>query len=224
MEIRKEVSETIKVGQSDIKPTTVDTSNQMVNERGPPGSNVGMEIYDELKNRTPGTTHNGTRKIKVVFETVTIEFENVGAEMKLTIPRLYSAQNLSSTVTVMNACIMPNRITHMTDLNDLNCVVYAAAITTAHMLSFKIRTRDQIGRNIKMSWKTPREKRLQDKVKQLRIELGRLTAYAKGERSKKNLLNITKMLRVYTTHQITEYEVLFKKDEKRQKLVAYAKS
>lgn len=31
------------------------------------------------------------------------------------------------------------------------------------------------------------------------------------------------MLIVHTTNQITEYEVLFKKDEKRQKLVAYAK-
>lgn len=117
-----------------------------------------------------------------MFEAATIEFVNVDPEMKLTIPRLYPAQNVSSIETIMNTCIIRNRITHMTALNEVSCVVYAAAITIAHMLSFKIRTRDQIGRNNKKSWKPPREKRLQDKVNQLRVELGRLTAYAKGER------------------------------------------
>uniref|UniRef100_A0A1A9ZJX7 Uncharacterized protein n=1 Tax=Glossina pallidipes TaxID=7398 RepID=A0A1A9ZJX7_GLOPL len=167
MEIKKEVSETIKVGQSGIKPTMLDTSIQLVNEREPARSNVGMENYEAFKNRTPGT-HNETQKIKVGFETVTIEFENVDPEMKLTIPRLYPSQNVSSILTIMNTCIL-NRITHMTALNEVSCVVYAAAITTAHMPSFKIRTRDQIGRNNKNSWKPPREKRLQDKVNQLRI-------------------------------------------------------
>lgn len=71
-----------------------------------------------------------------------MEFGNFHPGAKSTILRLYSAQKVNSVVTVMNTCVMPNRITHTTTLNAIGSVVYAAAITAARMLRFKVRTRN----------------------------------------------------------------------------------
>uniref|UniRef100_A0A1A9V7D0 Uncharacterized protein n=1 Tax=Glossina austeni TaxID=7395 RepID=A0A1A9V7D0_GLOAU len=43
MAIRNEVAETIRVGQSAIITTMVDTSNRLVNERQQAGNNAGIE-------------------------------------------------------------------------------------------------------------------------------------------------------------------------------------
>lgn len=84
-----------------------------------------------------------TQKIKVAFQTAMMEFGNFDTRMRPPISRLYPVQKVKNKVTVINTCIIPNRITQ----KNISSVVYAATITTARMLDFKIRTSDQIGRN-----------------------------------------------------------------------------
>uniref|UniRef100_A0A1B0BGR6 Uncharacterized protein n=1 Tax=Glossina palpalis gambiensis TaxID=67801 RepID=A0A1B0BGR6_9MUSC len=117
---------TTKVDQNGIIPAEVDTSNRLVNDRGSAGSNVDMEKYKESNNCTHDAQNikdltvqeRMSKKIKVVFKTALVEFENVGAEIRPTIARLYPSQKVSNVVTVLNTCLTSSPITHTTKRSD----------------------------------------------------------------------------------------------------------
>ena len=133
-----------------------------------------MALEDEL-----------TQKVLSEFERATLEYTTYDPEKRPRIPKLKPSWKIWKALKILNSLIIPRKISECKNLAELVDIVYCAAVTTVRMDG-----REIADNNVNCNKKTSKNKpawqhRLEKQVEEIRVKLGRLIQYQKGNRAKR---------------------------------------
>lgn len=114
------------------------------------------------------------------------------------IPKQNTSKKLASIVEHINTEILPNFLSNDQDFTITHQIIYCAAYTTA--ITNGSRIREESTQNYIQPQTPAWQKRLMNKIKCLRQDIGRLTQYIKGNRGRKLVSRIEKIKEKNKTH------------------------
>lgn len=140
------------------------------------------------------------------------KWKNITATNRNTLPRLNIRKNTYSLIDITNTHILPEICNNVRTLEHLHLIVYATATTILQLNGQEIHENILTHNRKKPKWQV----RIENKINSLRKDIGRLTQYDKGNRSKRILKHV-KQIMEKEPRTITEAI-----DTHKQKLSAYA--
>lgn len=141
-----------------------------------------------------------TRDLRMEFTRALLEFEGTNPLVRPSIPRQNSSRRLAIAAELMNNMILPNYLEqHASTFDELHTAIYAAAVAIVRLTGGEIVVSRPPGRLLQKkgpAWMH----RLTSQIKELRGQIGRLTQYIAGNRSKKVVLCFRKLERSTAVH------------------------
>lgn len=141
------------------------------------------------------TIDNGTKKgedemeknIRHEMETNLLIWKNSDPTKRPALPKLQYKTNTQNLIKIMNNQVINTVLDDSCTLEDIHTTIYAAATTILTLNNQKISPTQRKISNEKPRW----QRRLENKIINLRATIGRLTQYTMGNRSKKNTQTVT---------------------------------
>ena len=137
------------------------------------------------------------------------------------IPKQKSTKKLARIVNYVNEVILPEHINDSSSYNTLQTVLYCAAWTAAKINGTKLTLATSVVVEKPKQQKPKWQRRLEAKIEDLRVKIGRLTHYINGNRGRKLTRHINKILndyKVHTTHEENNTKLPHFLDTLKQKL------
>lgn len=124
------------------------------------------------------------------------------------VPKLQYSFKLTSAIRVMNSNVLPMHLETVQNLEDLQLIVFCAAVATARCLGYRLTPRgdtQHLRERRVPSW----QRRLESRISKKRAAIGRLIAYKNGGRSSRLRRQVAAImelaeLRTLEAHQLTE--------------------
>ncbi|CAG4919899.1 unnamed protein product [Colias eurytheme] len=183
---------------------------------------------DDITNPTqitddpPSLTLELAQQLEDMYAETYNKFKDSNPTTRPYIPKLKSSKKLSSIINHLNNVTLPNIFTPDTSFNVIQTSIYCAAYTSAKFNGARIR-------DISLNTIKPQapwwQRRLEDRISDLRANIGRLTEYARGIRSpalEKHLSKIKQKYRIHTQHETQNTDIAHFLDTLKQKLNALA--
>lgn len=171
---------------------------------------------DERQNTTEITNNpvnDLIEKIENEIQTNTIKWGEVSATSRPRIPKLIMQKETQTYIDIINTHILPTLLRNNSTIEDIHTNIYISAITIININNQKPMPHNKKHINQqKPKWQI----RIENKINYLRKDLGRLTQYKNGNRSK----NITKHIDFLKQKHNKSTEEIF--DTQKQKLKVYA--
>lgn len=207
-EIRQEI-------QQELHMIHTQHTNEINTEDG--RSNIDSQIDDVFTNGSLSNTNtqDGTdtnihqifqnsdseldSKINEIFDTTYEKYKHTNPTTRPYIPRQNTSRKLAYIVKYLDSQILPNYLYTYNDFITNQTVIYCAAFTAAVCNGCKIRDKTetvQERQKITPAW----QKRLQNKIENIRKDIGRMTQYIAGIRSRSLIQNIYHIKNKYKTH------------------------
>lgn len=187
-------------------------------EVGEPTSNT-----NEDRENDPNPNTDVVSALRENFRAALTIYENSDPLLRDGIPRLYNNNKVNELAEMVNIHILPNYLPTATNIEQLHCLIYISAVAVVRTMGKRMLTG---GRSPSQNSAdtTPRwERRLTHKINKIRQELGRITAYASGVRSKQVIRRIKHIISPTPIRNLTSDLVTDIKDRKTQQLASYAK-
>ncbi|CAH2094088.1 unnamed protein product [Euphydryas editha] len=161
-------------------------------------------------------------EIDLIFSQTLEHYTNIHPTKRNYIPKQRTSAKLGKIVTYINNKILPQHINKDTVYEALQTIIYCAAWTAAKANGSKISyLSNQNETNQHKTNKPKWQNRLENKIKDLRAKIGRLTQYIQGKRSRKVLKEvqaITENYRTHTSHEEPNSQLTHFLDTLKQKL------
>ena len=137
------------------------------------------------------------------------QFRDTDPMSRPRIPKLQYSRNLTSTLQVMNDNVLPMHLELVQNLEELQLVVFCAAVATAKCLGYRLTPRGDPPQHLRDRRVPPWQRRLESRISKKRAAIARLIAYRNGTRTSKLCRQVAAIiapteLRMLGTHQLTE--------------------
>ncbi|KAJ0173873.1 hypothetical protein K1T71_011022 [Dendrolimus kikuchii] len=106
------------------------------------------------------------------------------------LPKIRPSKKLIEIITVFNRSILPNKILSLDNITKTHTLIYCTAITILEYFKIKINTPNTPRTYNKPKW----QERLQNQIENLRKDIGRLYQYKNGNRSRKLVNKVQKII------------------------------
>lgn len=167
-EIRSEVQQELR------RMLEVDVENTYTNE---PTQIHQITPLQETNTEKMVETNELLTRLRRLMKQTEIEYRDMNPQVRPNIPRIKSSRKLTLILWIMNQVIIPEYLDSISDLHGLKLIIYCAATTVSKELGVWNPNRQQRPRRqFKPAW----ERRLQNKIASLRIDIGRLHEYVRG--------------------------------------------
>jgi hypothetical protein len=159
------------------------------------------------------------------FNTALAEFSGTGPTKRHTIFKQKTSTKLSQIVAILNSQILPNHLEQCKTFNELHTALYCAAAAAVRSNGNSTKPRITINQHHRQdvpSW----QRRLETRIQNIRKDLGRITQYINGTRTRKLIKHVGKITRekkVHGKHEIENVQLEEYKDTLYQKLSALVK-
>lgn len=166
-------------------------------------------------------TENLKRLVQQTFQTTLETYMNTNPTERPSIPRQKSSKKLALVVAYINEHILTKHANADMDFITLQNIIYCAAFTVASCCGCRIHTEPQNSRNHCPDRIPAWQRRLNNKISELRRDIGRLTQYQNGNNSRrinKYIEGIMEKYRIHTQHEETNTDVSKFLDTLKQKL------
>ncbi|XP_075975709.1 uncharacterized protein LOC142976307 [Anticarsia gemmatalis] len=139
------------------------------------------------------------------------------------IPKQKPSRKLAHIVNYLNIITLSENTNNDTDFHTLQTLIYCAAWTAAKLNGAKIllQSGDNNTHHTKQEYKPSWQKRLERRLEDLRMKIGRVTQYINGNRSRyivKQVQNIMKQYKTHTIHEEPNTQAAHTLDTLKQKL------
>ncbi|PZC73245.1 hypothetical protein B5X24_HaOG209892 [Helicoverpa armigera] len=162
-------------------------------------NNIDIEAFIPSQNNT-NTASEFNPIIEDTFTQAKLYFLDTHPTNRPYIPKQKTSKKFSVIVNYIDTKILPNNVNADTNFNTLQSIIYCAAWTAAKCNGAKIseQIQNQNRRNIqkKPKWRI----RLEKKIDKLRANIGRLTQYSRGNRSRKVITAVETVKSTYQLH------------------------
>ena len=168
-------------------------------------------------------TEEEKTNISSTFSKIYIDFSNTCPIQRPYIPKQKSNKKFIATIDYINLVVLPKYLTSECEFQILHTLIYCAAMTAAILNGSKISHNQN--RNIAPQRIPKWQKRLQDRIEELRIKIGRLTDYIQGNRSQTLQNHINKIKqnhKIHAQHEAENSTLIEFLDTLKQKLMALA--
>lgn len=139
------------------------------------------------------------RNLLLEFRSAMIEFEGTNPLIRPSITRQNSSKKLANATAIMNSIILPRYLAeNVNQFEELQTAIYAAAVAIVRFIGGKV-IKPRLGpspQGKKFAW----DQRLSREVEELRAEIGRLTQYVTGNRSRKIVDSYRQLQRKMAIH------------------------
>ncbi|XP_064076354.1 uncharacterized protein LOC135194637 [Vanessa tameamea] len=176
-------------------------------------TNLTSLVHDTEVQYTQSTTlenpqQENIEELKNLLETALTKFQGTDPKTRPKLPRLKESKLLHDLIYTFNTHILPTFFSLDSDLLHLHTLIYCSALVIITKLGYKIKTGNIEDSSIqkKKSHKPAWEHRLENDIKKLRADIGRLTQYLKGNRSKKVVKKVEIIFKNTKVHTIHERE------------------
>ncbi|CAK1582479.1 unnamed protein product [Parnassius mnemosyne] len=153
-------------------------------------------------------------------------FKETSPTKRLFIPKQKPSKKLARIVTYLNKIILPENVNKETDFYTLQTTIYCAAWTAAKVNGAKITLQPrEVTQRAKKEYKPNWETRLERKLNDLRSKIAQMTQFINGNRSRKIIKHVNKILeqyRIHTAHEEPNKQAAHTLDTLKQKLSVVA--
>lgn len=182
-----------------------------------------LDIQDTNPANTQQVDNELHQEVTTQMARAVLEFTGTDPLSRPSLPKVNSSKKLGKVLELMNNQILPNYFAGADTLEKLHEVIYCAATAIVRAMGVKIRP-SQEPNSVRAELRVPPwERRLQTKIDALRRDIGQLTEYHRGVRSrklKKRVEEIMSQTRIHTQHEPANNSVHQCLDTLRQKLGA----
>lgn len=185
------------------QPTESEDTDDQPNEQ---------ETLLQTSDTTPQHAEIDTEEIENELIKNVIYWKGIYPSNRPALPKLIFKKDTTSTIHKVNL-VINKHISDIETLEDMNIYIFAAAMTTIQLNGQKLSiNRNNSNNNGKPKWQV----RLEKKIEKFRQDIGRLTQYNKGNRSKQVMKKLNHLLKL---SKETPIELL---DTLKQKLAVYS--
>ena len=171
------------------------------------------------------TIHSEKQKIVTLFEESLIKYVGTDPKERPYLPKVPLNMKTKKVITYINTEILPQKSDESLTLEEIHTLIYCAATTTIEAMGLKVRplTKNWSNKTKKIpEW----QKRLENKIEQLRKDIGRCTQYLRGNRSNtlcKKIKRIINKTKIHSKHENYNQTIEQNVDTLKQKLSALSK-
>ncbi|CAH2106131.1 unnamed protein product [Euphydryas editha] len=161
-------------------------------------------------------------KIDETFEQTYQNFKDTNPTKRPHIPKQKLSKKLAKIVDYINNKILTKNANLETDFNTLQTVIYCAAWTAAKINGTKLSLEPSVrSRATHKEYKPSWQRRLERRLEKLRTQIGRLTQFINGSRSRqleKHVKSIVEHNKIHTVHENENTQLTHTLDTLKQKL------
>ncbi|CAK1550990.1 unnamed protein product [Leptosia nina] len=228
-EIREEVrSEIIQLNNTNKEisngrylPAALSTSNDHILNNY---EEINFEIDHDHRSTLQEIRLESIEEIDHIFGNAHKFFKDSDPTLRSYIPKQKYTKKLFSIIHYINSNILPKYVNVDSDFLTLQTALYCAAWTTAKMNGSKLKLEPCETNYKKIATKPKWQIRLERRITELRVQIGRLTQYLQGNRSKKLVAHveiIKNSYKIHATHESPNTGLLEFLDTLKQKLNIY---
>jgi hypothetical protein len=173
---------------------------------------------------SPEITETEQNKIKDTFTKAMENFKSIHPTCRPYIPKQRHSKKLTSIVEFINFNMLPPYLHIEQDFQSTHDVIYCAAYTAVISNGAKLSNNSEPKKQyslLKPAW----QQRLENKIENIRIKIGRLTAYINGNNSRtlvKQIEKIKTQYKIHSKHELENTQLSEFLDTLKQKLNAWS--
>lgn len=165
-----------------------------------------------------------TNQLTLEMERALVEFEGTNPLKRPGIPKVGSSRKLIQIMGVMNRVVLPTLVSEVQDFTDFQTLIYCAAVAIIRTMDMRLIVATP-RRGNRTPKKTAWEERLIIRIDTLRRDIGRMTQYMNGNRSRKIVKAVEEIMKSnqhHAEHSQPNTTALHGLDTLKQKLTVYS--
>lgn len=222
LEVQREL-EGIGNGSSDTSSRSsvgLDTSFASVSEEATTPENMPMVPEQAMDQRRQQLRD----ELAFQMDTAVAQFRGTDPAFRHRIPKLQYSYQLTKTVSILNEDILPLYLAAAENLEELQCIVYSAAVAAVRTLGLRTYPQGSGDSGSRPKKQKPAwMRRLETRIATLRVKIGRLTQYKRGNRSRRLIRQIGEIVKPAELRDLSEANITEILDTHVQRLSALAK-
>ncbi|CAK1589159.1 unnamed protein product [Parnassius mnemosyne] len=164
-----------------------------------------VQEHNENQQNDDKLLGNIRNKIDETFVMLLNKYKYVDPTTRPSIPKQKTSKKLARIVHYINQSLLPVHIPPDSDFHTIQNAIYCGAATVSIYNGYKIM--DQENNASRRKKRIPKwQMRLEDRISNLRVKIGRLTEYINGNTSTKLKREIEKIRAAYRIHSLHEHE------------------
>ncbi|XP_075971947.1 uncharacterized protein LOC142973811 [Anticarsia gemmatalis] len=179
-------------------------------------------VETDTVNSDTNTITQRNQTIDTIFLQALEFYRNTDPTERTYIPKQKPSKSFAEIVDYLNKVILPENTNTNTDFPTLQTIIYSAAWTAAKVNGSKITLQPgESQRRPRNEYKPSWQRRMEKRQEKLRIEIGRLTQFINGNRSRfivRQVKHITDTYKIHTIHEEPNTQATHTLDTVKQKL------